>query len=68
MSKTGFPLGLIKFRMVTLGLLIDLIFLIFSMSLLHLKVLQNTNKQARLSPSSLMTLVHSYLTWILLRF
>ena len=68
MSKTEFPLDLIKFRMVTLGLLIDLIFLILSMSLLHLKVLQNKNKQARLSPSSLMTLVQSYLTRILLRF
>ena len=68
MSKTEFPLGLIKFRMVTLDLLIDLLFLILSLSLLHSKVLQNTNNQARASPSSLMTFVQSYLTRILLRF
>ena len=34
-SKSGFPLGLIKLRIVTLNLLIDFIFLILSLSLLY---------------------------------
>ena len=34
-SKTEFPLGLIKLRIVILSLLIDLIFLVLSLSLLH---------------------------------
>ena len=33
--KTGFPVGLIKLRVATLNLLIDFIFLILWLSLLH---------------------------------